>query len=155
MLHVNLFFYSLLNSDEQSISKNFTFSNLYFNFQMDYINTSHPNFIGGSKALEMAVHQTKSSRVPLPSRPKVLCSVLCAHSDFFFPMLWMLIDSCCSLLFSNYNKILMLYIIGRDGIWQGISLWKKCKVSSTSFKGKWSSGWSDSGMCLVTKLAKI
>ncbi|KAI9121231.1 hypothetical protein K1719_008264 [Acacia pycnantha] len=38
--------------------------------EMDYINTSHPNFIGGSKALELAVQQTKSSRVPLPSRPK-------------------------------------------------------------------------------------
>ncbi|KAJ1387031.1 GTPase effector domain [Sesbania bispinosa] len=33
---------------------------------MDYINTSHPNFIGGSKAIEVAVQQTKSSRVPLP-----------------------------------------------------------------------------------------
>jgi len=31
--------------------------------QMDYINTSHPNFIGGSKALEAAVQQTKSSTV--------------------------------------------------------------------------------------------
>ncbi|KAI4296450.1 hypothetical protein L6164_036406 [Bauhinia variegata] len=39
--------------------------------EMDYINTSHPNFIGGSKALELAVQQTKSSRVPLSvSRPK-------------------------------------------------------------------------------------
>ncbi|KAF7803779.1 dynamin-related protein 3A-like [Senna tora] len=39
--------------------------------EMDYINTSHPNFIGGSKALEIAVQQTKSSRVPLSvSRPK-------------------------------------------------------------------------------------
>ncbi|KAK7319506.1 hypothetical protein RJT34_04227 [Clitoria ternatea] len=34
--------------------------------EMDYINTSHPNFIGGSKAIETAVQQTKSSRVPLP-----------------------------------------------------------------------------------------
>ncbi|AES90601.2 dynamin 3A-like protein [Medicago truncatula] len=31
--------------------------------EMDYINTSHPNFIGGSKALEAAVQQTKSSTV--------------------------------------------------------------------------------------------
>ncbi|XP_028797579.1 dynamin-related protein 3A [Neltuma alba] len=38
--------------------------------EMDYINTSHQNFIGGSKALEIAVQQTKSSRVPLPARPK-------------------------------------------------------------------------------------
>lgn len=39
---------------------------------MDYINTSHPNFVGGSKALEIAVQQTKSSRAALSvSRPKV------------------------------------------------------------------------------------
>ncbi|XP_058771706.1 dynamin-related protein 3A-like [Vicia villosa] len=39
--------------------------------EMDYINTSHPNFIGGSKALEFAVQQTKSSRAALSvSRPK-------------------------------------------------------------------------------------
>ncbi|XP_022896211.1 dynamin-related protein 3A-like isoform X1 [Olea europaea var. sylvestris] len=31
--------------------------------EMDYINTSHPNFIGGSKAVEMAIQQVKSSRV--------------------------------------------------------------------------------------------
>ncbi|KAL2490929.1 Dynamin-related protein 3A [Abeliophyllum distichum] len=31
--------------------------------EMDYINTSHPNFIGGSKAVEMALQQIKSSRV--------------------------------------------------------------------------------------------
>ncbi|KAG5076819.1 hypothetical protein JHK82_055514 [Glycine max] len=38
---------------------------------MDYINTSHPNFIGGSKALEIAAQQTKSSRVAiLVSRKK-------------------------------------------------------------------------------------
>ncbi|KAL5714339.1 dynamin GTPase [Ranunculus cassubicifolius] len=35
--------------------------------EMDYINTSHPNFIGGSKAVEVALQQVKSSRV---SRPK-------------------------------------------------------------------------------------
>ncbi|ERN14352.1 hypothetical protein AMTRI_Chr13g90810 [Amborella trichopoda] len=31
--------------------------------EMDYINTSHPNFIGGSKAVEMATQQLKSSRL--------------------------------------------------------------------------------------------
>ncbi|KAI3448223.1 hypothetical protein Pfo_004888 [Paulownia fortunei] len=31
--------------------------------EMDYINTSHPNFVGGSKAVEMALQQTKSSRI--------------------------------------------------------------------------------------------
>ncbi|XP_062082665.1 dynamin-related protein 3A-like isoform X1 [Humulus lupulus] len=34
--------------------------------EMDYINTSHPNFIGGSKAVEVALLQVKSSRVTLP-----------------------------------------------------------------------------------------
>lgn len=29
---------------------------------MDYINTSHPNFIGGSKAVEMALQEMKSHR---------------------------------------------------------------------------------------------
>lgn len=39
---------------------------------MNYINTSHPNFIGGSKAVEIALQQVKSSRVSLPiSRQKV------------------------------------------------------------------------------------
>ncbi|KAI3827903.1 hypothetical protein L1987_01992 [Smallanthus sonchifolius] len=31
--------------------------------EMDYINSSHPNFIGGSKAVEMAMQQVKSSRI--------------------------------------------------------------------------------------------
>ncbi|KAG7011559.1 Dynamin-related protein 3A [Cucurbita argyrosperma subsp. argyrosperma] len=39
--------------------------------EMNYINTSHPNFIGGSKAVEIAMQQVKSSRVSLPiSRQK-------------------------------------------------------------------------------------
>ncbi|XVE66630.1 hypothetical protein DITRI_Ditri08aG0093300 [Diplodiscus trichospermus] len=33
--------------------------------EMDYINTSHPNFIGGSKAVELANQQIKNSRVSL------------------------------------------------------------------------------------------
>nr|XP_043623837.1 dynamin-related protein 3A-like isoform X2 [Erigeron canadensis] len=31
--------------------------------EMDYINTSHPNFIGGSKAVETAMQQVKSSKI--------------------------------------------------------------------------------------------
>ncbi|KAJ4959160.1 hypothetical protein NE237_026271 [Protea cynaroides] len=31
--------------------------------EMDYINTSHPNFIGGSKAVELAIQQLRSSKV--------------------------------------------------------------------------------------------
>ncbi|EEF29620.1 dynamin, putative [Ricinus communis] len=39
--------------------------------EMDYINTSHPNFIGGSKAVETALQQIKSARaVSLPMRQK-------------------------------------------------------------------------------------
>lgn len=49
---------------------------------MDYINTSHPNFIGGSKAVEVASQQVKSSRVPHPiTRPKV-CLILCIGSHY-------------------------------------------------------------------------
>lgn len=32
---------------------------------MDYINTSHPNFVGGSKAVEIALQQIKSSRISI------------------------------------------------------------------------------------------
>ncbi|CAN4111982.1 unnamed protein product [Withania somnifera] len=35
--------------------------------EMDYINTSHPNFIGGTKAHEMALQQVKSSRTAAPN----------------------------------------------------------------------------------------
>ncbi|KAG2319569.1 hypothetical protein Bca52824_012782 [Brassica carinata] len=39
--------------------------------EMDYINTSHPNFIGGAKAVEVAMEHVKSSRIPHPvARPK-------------------------------------------------------------------------------------
>jgi dynamin 1-like protein len=34
--------------------------------EMDYINTSHPNFIGGTKAVEAAMQHVKASRVPHP-----------------------------------------------------------------------------------------
>ncbi|MFS7930845.1 putative CRAL-TRIO lipid binding domain-containing protein [Helianthus anomalus] len=30
---------------------------------MDYINTSHPNFVGGSKEVEIALQQVKSSKI--------------------------------------------------------------------------------------------
>ncbi|XP_039138061.1 dynamin-related protein 3A-like [Dioscorea cayenensis subsp. rotundata] len=35
--------------------------------EMDYINTSHPNFIGGSKAVEIAQQQVRLSRAPVSS----------------------------------------------------------------------------------------
>ncbi|CAL1389456.1 unnamed protein product [Linum trigynum] len=35
--------------------------------EMDYINTSHPNFIGGTKAVEVAAQQLKTSRLSIPA----------------------------------------------------------------------------------------
>lgn len=34
--------------------------------EMDYINTSHPNFVGGAKAVEIASQHIKSSKAPVP-----------------------------------------------------------------------------------------
>lgn len=34
-------------------------------FQMDYINSSHPNFIGGNKAVEVVMQQLRSSQVTI------------------------------------------------------------------------------------------
>lgn len=47
------------------------FNGVFLFFQMDYINTSHPNFVGGSKAVEIAMQQVKSSKIATISRPKV------------------------------------------------------------------------------------
>ncbi|KAK1414591.1 hypothetical protein QVD17_30338 [Tagetes erecta] len=38
--------------------------------EMDYINTSHPNFVGGSKAVEIAMQQVKSSKIATSIRQK-------------------------------------------------------------------------------------
>ncbi|XP_071735387.1 dynamin-related protein 3A-like [Rutidosis leptorrhynchoides] len=39
--------------------------------EVDYINTSHPNFIGGNKAVENALHQVRSHRLVSPlARPR-------------------------------------------------------------------------------------
>jgi len=44
---------------------------------MDYINTSHPNFIGGAKAVEIASQHIKSSRAPVPlGKLKVLVQTI-------------------------------------------------------------------------------
>jgi hypothetical protein len=47
---------------------------------MDYINTSHPSFIGGSKAVEIAQQQIKSSKVSLAMPRQKVC-VLCKFSS--------------------------------------------------------------------------
>lgn len=49
---------------------------------MDYINTSHPNFVGGSKAVEIALQQIKSYDIAGPTaRQKVSISIFC--TDLF------------------------------------------------------------------------
>lgn len=49
---------------------------------MDYINTSHPNFVGGSKAVEIALQQIKSSGIAgLTARQKVSTLIFC--TDLF------------------------------------------------------------------------
>lgn len=56
---------------------------------MDYINTSHPNFVGGSKAVEMAMQQVKSNRITAAvPRQKVStgCVVSQTSVDFFSQM---------------------------------------------------------------------
>jgi dynamin 1-like protein len=37
---------------------------------MDYINTSHPNFVGGSKAVDIALQQQRSAKVPMSDLTK-------------------------------------------------------------------------------------
>lgn len=42
-----------------------------YTWQMDYINTSHPNFIGGSKAVEIPLQQFRGTKmVPMLTFPK-------------------------------------------------------------------------------------
>jgi dynamin 1-like protein len=46
--------------------------------QEDYINTSHPNFIGGSKAVEQAQQQVKAAKISAVVVRKVcICCVYC------------------------------------------------------------------------------
>ncbi|XP_061949761.1 dynamin-related protein 3A-like isoform X1 [Populus nigra] len=49
--------------------------------EMDYINTSHPNFIGGSKAVEIAQQQIKSSKGSLAMPRQKCCqeALRCSH----------------------------------------------------------------------------
>lgn len=64
--------------------------NVFFLLQMDYINTSHPSFIGGSKAVEIAQQQIKSSKVSLAMPRQKVCVVQIFFStvisvfDFWF-----------------------------------------------------------------------
>lgn len=47
--------------------------------QMDYINTSHPGFVGGSKAVELAQQQVKTARMSstmIKSKVIVSCFLL-------------------------------------------------------------------------------
>uniref|UniRef100_A0A7C8YHR1 Uncharacterized protein n=1 Tax=Opuntia streptacantha TaxID=393608 RepID=A0A7C8YHR1_OPUST len=50
--------------------------------EMDYINTSHPNFIGGSRALDVAQQQVRSSSVvPLPRQRDIVENDVMQASD--------------------------------------------------------------------------
>lgn len=55
---------------------------------MDFINTSNPDFIGGTKAVEIASQQIKSSRIIVP-HVKNKVSALC----FLFPETYVLVHS--------------------------------------------------------------
>lgn len=51
---------------------------------MDYINTSHPNFIGGSKAVELALQEMKSLRAAASTiaRHKVCIAFECCKNIY-------------------------------------------------------------------------
>ncbi len=36
-----------------------------YTLQMDYINTSHPNFVGGNKAVDIALQELRGVKVPM------------------------------------------------------------------------------------------
>lgn len=55
---------------------------------MDFINTSNPDFLGGTKAVEIASQQIKSSRIIVP-HVKNKVNALC----FEFPETYLLINS--------------------------------------------------------------
>lgn len=58
---------------------------------MDYINTSHPGFIGGSKAVEMALQQQRGVKVlPSNTKTKVCMEPLLdgPHTLVAMPFLW-------------------------------------------------------------------
>jgi hypothetical protein len=44
-----------------------------FLVQLDYINTSHPSFIGGSKAVEAALQQHRSAKVSFSTTKFKVC----------------------------------------------------------------------------------
>lgn len=54
--------FSDINSDTQMLTWFTADIQTYF-FQMDYINSANPNFLGGTKAVELAKQEFKSSQV--------------------------------------------------------------------------------------------
>lgn len=54
--------------------------------QMDYINTSHPGFVGGSKAVEGALQQQRGAKVSSSNTSKAkvtACIFICLLSRLF------------------------------------------------------------------------
>ena len=54
--------------------------------QMDYINTSHPSFIGGSKAVELALQQNRIARQSATAKVDFLYLCLLIDCCICFPM---------------------------------------------------------------------
>ncbi|KAI8532403.1 hypothetical protein RHMOL_Rhmol11G0212600 [Rhododendron molle] len=105
--------------------------------EMDYINTSHPNFIGGSKAVEMAV---KSNRVAPITRPKVCCYCLlkCWICCSFTTV--SIASSPSSISFSAYycRILLGVFPIGFGRSRKGTNIRKKSEISCYSCQtSKW------------------
>jgi hypothetical protein len=54
--------------------------------QEDYINTSHPNFIGGSKAVEQAQQQVRSAKMSAAVRKVCMVMSTVITNNFFMAM---------------------------------------------------------------------
>jgi hypothetical protein len=68
------------------LSPSLILHNIYFPLQMDYINTSHPNFVGGSKAVEIAQQQIKSSKGSLAMPRQKVCLLCKWSSALLYPL---------------------------------------------------------------------
>lgn len=78
---------------------------------MDYINTSPPNFIGGSKALEIARQRIKTTRVPAPISMLKVNLYSAELTVFVSPLVFVTND-----LFLNLQLALTNYDIGDSEI---------------------------------------
>lgn len=77
--------------------------------QMDYINTSHPGFLGGSKAVEAALQQQWGSKVSTSNitKAKVSAQYLCTSLSFLkspFHVVMVVLVTVRTLQAMNFNK---------------------------------------------------